>query len=135
MRTTLVATCRGTVMALRMEGEFDLATREQLMWRLQDAESLGCNVVEIDASRVTHIDVGSLRVLAQAHARRAVAHLLAGAAPRGLRVVRPGGGRGDRQPAAAAPPRGPSRRESRRDELIPQPLGATDPPTVAQSLG
>jgi anti-anti-sigma factor len=56
-------------MALRMEGEFDLATREQLMWRLQDAESLGCNVVEIDASRVTHIDVGSLRVLAQAHAR------------------------------------------------------------------
>jgi anti-anti-sigma factor len=65
----LVATFQPRRARLQLAGELDLSTREELERRLGDTIDLGCDHVEVDASAVTYVDCGSLRLLAQTQRR------------------------------------------------------------------
>jgi anti-anti-sigma factor len=48
---------------VRLEGELDLATRDELAGLLACLRLHGCSLVEVDALRVTFVDATCLRVL------------------------------------------------------------------------
>src|SRR4051794_28782418 len=64
-------TCDRPLARLRISGELDLATREQLGDVLVCLALAGCRRVEIDLGAVTYIDAGTLRVLADEQRRLA----------------------------------------------------------------
>jgi anti-anti-sigma factor len=64
-------TCDPPVARLRLSGEFDLSTHEQLGDVLACLTLAGCRRIDIDLAAVTFIDAGTLRVLADEQRRLA----------------------------------------------------------------
>jgi anti-anti-sigma factor len=64
-------TCDPPRARLRLSGELDLSTREQLGDVLVCLTLAGCRRVEIDLAAVTFIDAGTLRVLSDEQRRLA----------------------------------------------------------------
>lgn len=64
-------TCDPPVARLRLSGELDLSTLEQLRDVLVCLALAGCRHVEIEMGMVTFIDAGNLRVLADEQRRLA----------------------------------------------------------------
>lgn len=64
-------TCDPPVARLRVSGELDLSTREQLADVLVCLALAGCRHVEIDLGAITFLDAGNVRVLAEEQRRLA----------------------------------------------------------------
>lgn len=58
-----------TTSRLAVSGELDLASREQLRWRLAQAEQFAGSSVELDLGGVTYVDASCLRVVDDARRR------------------------------------------------------------------
>lgn len=71
MRTSLHLACDPPEAMLRLSGELDLATGDQLRDALASIERQACTHVELDVGAVTFIDASSLRLLVREHRRLA----------------------------------------------------------------
>jgi anti-anti-sigma factor len=71
METAVSVSCQLPGCQIRLEGDFDLCSRDLLTWHLQRAVEAGCRIVEVDAGAVTYVDCGSLRILATTRLRLA----------------------------------------------------------------
>jgi anti-anti-sigma factor len=69
MHTELGLTCDPPKARLRLSGEFDLSTNEQVADLFELATACGCHDLELDLSGVSFVDIGTLNLL-DAHRRR-----------------------------------------------------------------
>jgi anti-anti-sigma factor len=65
MHNTILLTVTPPRARLCLRGEFDLAMRDQLRRRLDDAVETGCLELTVDVADVTFVDSGTLRILAE----------------------------------------------------------------------
>jgi anti-anti-sigma factor len=69
MRASFQFTCDPPVARLRISGELDLSTSDDLEDALEGLETAGCTLIELDLDALTFIDAYSLSLLRQEQRR------------------------------------------------------------------